>query len=157
MGEMADGTLNDHWGWSGLPVTTTPRQWPHVIPWSMAQETEAAHLRICVQLDDSTLQSLRLVPSIHGASCEWSDTGKHYEATCSTQNQLVTYCDKHRSTNVGSVQQSDRYSACQTQLSMKEPTSLYKILLPVLYGLYTEYCLLFNICREVKRYSGIQY
>ena len=89
MEEMADGTQNDNWGWPWLLMCTTARQWPHVIPWWTLQGTEAAHLRIVAQLDDSTLQSLQLVPSIHGASCEWSDTGKGCEVTCSTKNQLV--------------------------------------------------------------------
>jgi hypothetical protein len=89
MGEMADGILNDHWWWPWLLMWTTTREWPYLIPWWTLRGIEAAHLQIDAQVDDNMLLWLQLVLSIHGASCEWSETGNHYEITCSTQNQLV--------------------------------------------------------------------
>lgn len=89
MEEMADGTLNDHSRWSRVLMCTIARQWPYVIPWWMVQRIEAARLRTVAQVDDNIMLSLQLVLSIHGASCEWSDTGNCYEITCSRQNQLV--------------------------------------------------------------------
>jgi hypothetical protein len=131
-------------------MRTTAMQWPHAIPWWKPRGIWAAHLRIRSQLDDSTLQSLRLVPSIHDASCEWSDTGKGCEVTCSTQNQLVTYCDNQGSTNVGSVQHSGQTLHARHRYPQHEAWSLYKILLLIVYNLYTEYYLLFGICGESK-------
>jgi len=114
----------------------------------VVQGIEAAHWIICAQLDDSRPQSLRLVPSIHDASCEWSDTGKGCEVTCSTQNQLVTYCD-----NQGS-KKCWLSSEVRQKLYMPEnmkPQAYTKYCSS--YGLHTEYYLLFGICGETKRWS----